>query len=323
MTELLVKSEATTDSKYGLKPEERSMTQLLHAGIIMLDKPRGPSSHQVSAWIKEILGIKTGHGGTLDPAVSGVLPIFLGSATRMADSFLTSDKEYVCLMRLHGKVTQKKIRATFKEFQGEIEQLPPVKCAVKRQLRKRNIYYIELLEIEWNDVLFKVGCEAGTYIRKYCHDFGEKIGVGAHMQELRRTRSGSFTESEAITLQELKDAYVFFKDGSEEKYLRSCIKPVEISINKMPRIWVRDSAVDSLCHGSDLAVPGVVRMTSFEKGSRLALLSLKGELITTGESLMSSEDIMHAKKGFVVKTGRVFMQPETYPKAWKSKDDGA
>jgi H/ACA ribonucleoprotein complex subunit 4 len=322
MSDVLVRSEGETDPQYGCSPDKRPIEELLQKGVINLDKPRGPTSHQVSAWIKTIFGIKTGHGGTLDPAVSGCLPIFLGAATRLADTLLLSDKEYVCLMRLHKHVAKKDVMALFKLFLGNTFQRPPVKSAVKRELRKRRVYSVEVLEIEENDVLFKISCEAGTYIRKYCHDFGLILGTEAHMQELRRSKSGIFKEEEnLVTLQEVKDAYVFWKEGGQEKFLRRCILPMERAVEDMPKVWVRDSAIDSLSHGSDLAAPGVVKLEKFGKDKTVAVMSLKGELVAIGQALEPTESIMRLKRGFVVKTNKVFMDPGTYPKGWKSEEN--
>jgi H/ACA ribonucleoprotein complex subunit 4 len=320
MGELIKCTGEITDPAFGCPPNQRHIEELLKKGVINLDKPRGPSSHQVSSWVKNILGSKTGHGGTLDPGVSGCLPVFLGNATRLADTLLLSNKEYICLMRLHKHASQKDIKALLKSFQGNIWQRPPVKSSVKRELRKRRIYEVDLLEIEENDVLFRIACEAGTYIRKYCHDFGLMLGTEAHMQELRRSRSGIFVESDSVTLQDLKDSYVFWKEGGEEKFLRRCIMPMEAAVANIPKMYVRDSAVDSLCHGSDLAAPGVVSLDKFGKGKTIALMSLKGELIAMGDSVDASEDIMRAKKGFVAKTSKVFMEPGTYPRCWKESE---
>ncbi len=320
MPDVLVKSDDATDPAYGCAPDKRPIGELLKKGVINLDKPRGPTSHQVSAWVKQIMGVKTGHGGTLDPAVSGCLPVFLGVATRLADTLLLSEKEYVCLMRLHKHASKKDVTALFKMFQGNLYQRPPVKSAVKRELRKRKVYKVELLEIEENDVLFKIACEAGTYIRKYCHDFGLLLGTEAHMQELRRIKSGTFSESDnLVTLQDLKDAYVFWKDGGEEKFLRRCIMPMERAVGELPKVWVRDSAIDALCHGSDLAVPGIVKLEKFGKDKTVALFSLKGELVAAGKALEPTESIMSMKKGFVIKTDKVFMEPGTYPRGWKKE----
>ncbi len=319
--EVLMRSEGETDPAYGCSPDKRPVEELLSKGVINLDKPRGPSSHQVSSWVKSMLGQKTGHGGTLDPAVSGSLPVFLGSATRLADMMLLSTKEYVCLMRLHKHVNEKEIRNVFSLLQGNLWQKPPLKCAVKRELRQRNVYSVEILEIMNNDVLFKISCQAGTYIRKYCNDFGFITGTGAHMQELRRVKSGPFKEdTNLVTLQDIKDAYVFWKDGGEDKFIKRCILPMEYAAADIPKIWIRDSAVDALCHGSDLAAPGVVKLNKFGVEKTVAILSLKDELVAIGQSLEATEDIVRLKNGLVVKTSKVFMEPGTYPKLWKKEE---
>jgi H/ACA ribonucleoprotein complex subunit 4 len=171
--ELLVKSDCQPKG-YGKDPYSRSIPELLEKGVINLDKPYGPTSHEVTAWAKSILHIElAGHSGTLDPHVRVLL---------------LSGKEYVCVMRLHADVPEALVRAILQEFTGVIYQRPPLVSAVKRQLRKRTVYYIDFLEMRGRDVLFKVGCEAGTYIRKLCHDIGEALGVGAHRFELRWTR---------------------------------------------------------------------------------------------------------------------------------------
>ena len=162
----LIKTSATTNAHYGKAPAKRTVRELLNNGFINLDKPAGPTSHQVVAWVKEILDIeKAGHGGTLDPAVTGVLPTGLGDAARALQVILVAGKEYVALMKLHKEVEEKKIREVCKSFVGEISQMPPLRSAVKRVRRTREVYYLEILEIQGTEVLFRVGCEAGTYIR--------------------------------------------------------------------------------------------------------------------------------------------------------------
>ena len=197
----LIKVSTTTNSHYGKTPAQRTVRELLNNGFINLDKPAGPTSHQVVAWVKEILEIeKAGHGGTLDPAVTGVLPVALGDAARALQVLLVAGKEYVALMKLHKQVEEKKIREVCKSFVGEISQMPPLRSAVKRIRRTREVYYLEVLEVHDTEVLFRVGCEAGTYIRTLCVDIGKKLGCGAQLAELRRTRVGNITEDTAVTL---------------------------------------------------------------------------------------------------------------------------
>lgn len=301
--------------KDGFKPEERPTKDIISYGVVNIDKPSGPTSHQVSDFVQKILGIKkSGHSGTLDPKVTGVLPIALGRATRVVEYLLKAGKEYVCVMHLHKKVDRKKIEKAMKDFTGKITQMPPIKSSVKREERIRHIYYIEILEIEEKEVLFRIGCEAGTYIRKYVHDLGQKLKVGAHMAELRRTKAGPFDESTLITLQDLADAYHYFKEGNE-KAVRKMIQPVENAIVHLPKIYVIDSAINSICHGVDLKAPGISRFeTEIKRGEDVAVMSLKGELIAIGDACFDSEHIKILEKGVVVKVNKVFMSPDIYPK---------
>ena len=313
---VLVKREASINPNYGRNPDERSTEQLLDYGIVNIDKPSGPSSHQVSAYVKKILHIdKSGHSGTLDPKVTGVLPVALGKGTRIVQSLLTAGKEYVCLMQIHADADEKKLRSIINSFIGVIDQLPPVRSAVKREQRKRTIYYIEIIEIAGREVLFRIGCQAGTYIRKLCSDMGKKLGFGAHMAELRRTRAGPFDESTLCTLQELTDAYHYYKEKNDDKQLRRLVMPVEAGAHHLAKVWVLDSTVDTLCHGAYLNVPGISKIEeSISPGDRVAVMTLKGELIGVGIAHMHSEDVMKKDKGLFLKSEQVFMEPGTYKK---------
>jgi len=320
--ETLVKSEDETDDKYGKKPQDRLIEEYIRKGAIDLDKPAGPTSHEITSWVKKILNLKkAGHSGTLDPNVTGLLPIMLEESTKAVDGLLTAGKEYVCLMKLHKAMPENTIKAVIKDFTGDIFQKPSIKSAVRRETRVRTIYYNELLEIEDNNVLFRVGCEAGTYIRKLCHDMGIAMGTGAHMQELRRTKSGPFREDEKlVTLQDLQDAYVEWKENGNEGPLRKVISPMEFGLSHLPKITIRDNAVDAICHGAGLAAPGVLTLESdIEIGDVVAIYTLKGEGVALGYAQMKSTDIMRAATGIVVSTDRVFMEEGTYPKGWKEK----
>jgi H/ACA ribonucleoprotein complex subunit 4 len=250
--------------------------------------------------------------------VSGVLPITLEDATKATRAFLFSGKEYVCLMQLHDEVKENKLRKVIKEFIGEIYQRPPLRASVKRVLRKRTIYDIDIIEIEDRLALFKVTCESGTYIRKLCSDIGDVLGCGAHMRELRRTRAGPFSESEGITtLYDLLDATTTYKEKGDEDNLRKAVFPVEKAFDHMPKIYVKDSTVDSICHGAGLAAPGIVKLTSgIEKGQIIALFTLKEEVIAIAEALESSEGMVEKESGLMAKTDRVIMLAGTYPKMW-------
>ena len=315
----LIKIQAKSNPNYGKKPDERSINELLENGVIFIDKPQGPTSHQIDAWIREILEInKVGHGGTLDPNAIGILPIGIGNATRVLQVLLTAGKEYVGIMKLHKTVNKNKILKISKEFIGDIYQIPPVRSAVKRVKRKRRIYYLDILQIKGKNILFRVGCEAGTYVRTLCVDMGKKLGVKAHLLELTRTRVGKIRENDSVTLHDLKDAYMFWKEDNDEKQLRSIIQPMEKLLDHLPKIIIRDSAVDALCHGANLAIPGVVEIDSdIKKGDYVAILSLKGEGVALAKALMSTEENIQKDTGICANIERVLMNKGTYPSIWK------
>tara|TARA_Y100000310_G_scaffold109178_1_gene107608 strand:- start:4066 stop:5049 length:984 start_codon:yes stop_codon:yes gene_type:complete len=313
---ILEKRKAKTDSKFGGIPEERPLETLIDLGVICINKPKGPTSHQVSAYLQKILKIKkAGHGGTLDPKVTGVLPTALGRATKIVQTLLPAGKEYVCIMHLHKEVDKENIKKVMKSFVGKIRQLPPIKSAIKRQWRDRRIYYVDIQEIDGQDVLFTVGCEAGTYIRKLCHDMGRKLKVGGHMAELIRTKAGPFNDKEMYTLQEVADAYHYAKEDKNEIYIRKIVKPVEFAVSHLPKIWVMDSAISSICHGADLKVPGISKLhDQIERDQLCAVFSLKDELVAIGRAPMSSVELIKEEKGIAVKVNKVFMATGTYPR---------
>lgn len=318
--EVLVRAQDMTDPRHGCEPTKRPIKEHIRLGVINLDKQVGPTSHEIVAWVKLVLEVRrAGHSGTLDPKVSGILPVALEDATKLTQALLPAGKEYVCVVHLHGDVPQHRLEQALHEFEGELYQRPPIRAAVKRVLRKRRIYYIELLERDGKDALLRVGCEAGTYIRKLLFDLGEVLGCGAHMAELRRTRAGPFREDETLTkLHDLADAYAFWREDGGEEHLRKVILPVEAAVGHLPKLVVRDGAVDALCHGASLAAPGVLTVeTSISPGSLVALMTLKGELIALAKAEMTSKQICDAEHGIVAKPERVVMSPGVYPKKWK------
>lgn len=230
----------------------KKLKYLLDFGLISMDKPTNLTSHQVAEVVKNYLSIsKAGHSGTLDPKVTGVLPVALNRATKIMEVMLKSSKAYVALMHLHKDVPYDDVINVINKFEGKIEQLPPVRCAVKRQLRTREIYSIKLLDHIGNDYLIEVYCEAGTYIRKLLHDIGETLGIGAHMQELRRIKASCFTEYDSYSLQQLEDAIVIANDG-DESVLLEMIKPISFCISDIPILKVVKSDALKLIHGMAL-----------------------------------------------------------------------
>ncbi len=263
----------------------------------------------MTAWVREITGAeKTGHSGTLDPGVTGVLPIATNKAVKVLQYLLLAPKEYLGIGHLHKPVEEGKIQKVLEKFIGEITQLPPRKSAVKRQERKRSIYSFEILEIEHQDFLFRVRCQSGTYIRKLIHDVGKELGVTAHMAELRRTGVGEFSEENLSSLTDLKDAIVFFEEEGKEELLRKAVFPLEKAGEHLPKIVVFDTALKSLTHGRDLALPGVAAFGDFAIGETVGVFTLKGELVAVGKAKIDSAELISAENGIIVETEKVFLE---------------
>ncbi len=323
--ELIIRTHDTTNPEFGFSDlSNLPIEYLMKNSVLCLDKPAGPTSHEVATWVRRILGTKrVGHGGTLDPGVTGVLPMGIENATKVMQALLPAGKEYVCVLELHERVNEDTIREVMFEFVGKIYQRPPLRSSVKRVLRVRTIYYIDILEIKGRLVLFRVGCQAGTYIRKLCFDVGEAVGVGGNMRELRRTRVGPFKEDNnyLCSLYDLKDAYHFWKEDGDESELRKYLLPIEFALQHLPELNVRDSAVDAICHGADLAANGVVSLSSgIKKNDLVVIKTLKGEAIAVAKALETSERIAKISSGIIAKTERVFMERGRYPPMWKKKE---
>ena len=314
-----------TNPKWGKKPSDRSVEELLEFGVINLDKPPNLTSHEVSAFIKRFFNAdKVAHGGTLDPKVTGILPIALNRATPIARTWLGGDKEYVMVIKFHSELDEDRIKEVLDLFKGEIYQRPPIRSAVVRKTRVRKIHEIEFIEKEGRFVLIRVKCQAGTYMRKLATDIGDVIGVGANMYELRRIKSGGFEEDETLkTMQDLIDSWMFYVKDGDETYIRSTILPAEAGILHLPRIIVNDGAVGALTYGAPLYAPGIVALTTdIKPGSLVAILTLKGELVALGISDYSFNKIMEMEKGKITRDTRVLMPKDVYPPMWKHQIGG-
>lgn len=311
-----------TDDAYGTYYDKRNLEQLLNYGLIILDKPPGPTSHETVAWTKRLLKIpKIGHSGTLDPQVSGVLPLGLGEATKALGVLLYGPKEYHALGRIHTLPSKEKLDEAIKLFTGEIFQKPPQRSAVVRQTRIRTIHELEVLEQKERLLLTRILCESGTYIRKLYYDIGEFLGPGATMIELRRTRVDQFRESDGlVTLHELANAFSLWEEKKDESKLKAMIKPVEYALSEIKSTVIRDSAVDAMCHGAQLAIPGILKISpNLRKGDIVGVYTQKGEAVALAESIMSEEEIKDATKGYAFETQRIIMAPNTYPRKWRTK----
>lgn len=320
---MIVKSNDYSPSGHGTLPVNREINEYLKYGIVTIDKPSNPSSHEVVTWVKDILNCeKTGHSGTLDPKVTGVLTICLNRATRLTKSQQNAGKTYVCVIEFNKPTTLSKFTEACKKLTGHLYQRPPLMCAVKRDLRLRWIYEINIIEFTPLKALFEVKCEAGTYIRTLCYHIGLYIGCTAHMADLRRTQSGWTNEKECVTLHDLHDAYTLYKKTGEEKYIRKVVKPLESLLVEYPRIIIKDSAVNSICYGGQLAVQGILKYDpNFDTNSTVVLVTCKGEAVAIATPLVASCQLADMERGIVTKTKRVIMEKDLYPKCWGIMDE--
>ena len=248
------------------------------SGVLIIDKPAGLTSHDIVAQVRRILGIRqVGHFGTLDPFATGVLPVSVGKATRFAQFYLKSRKAYEGTMRFGfstdtydttGQPTSESssvvldrdmLEKIFREFTGRLMQTPPPFSAkhvggvrayeLARQQKpvslapvEVEIYALELLGIERQDVQFAVECSGGTYVRSLAHDLGQKVRCGAYLAGLRRTGVAEFKESQAVTLDRLAAAV-------EEKRIENCLVPLEALLPEFPELVVRGRQEVGVRHG--------------------------------------------------------------------------
>lgn len=263
-----------------------SINELLEYGFLVLDKPAGPSSHEASAYASKVLQVKkAGHTGTLDPNVSGVLVILLNSSCKVASYLSETDKSYVCVMQTGRPHTKKEVEAAFENFRGKIYQTPPLASAVARKLRVREIYSLKILEVEGRRVLFECDCQAGTYIRKLCVDAGRVLGSGGEMLELRRTKAMGITESKAVSLQQLSDAYWLYKEKGIDSALRKILAPIE-ELAMFKKVVVNDSYIPKIVRGIDVKKVDADSIDkSIAKEELVGLYDKDGALLAVAKSL--------------------------------------
>ena len=256
-------------------------------GIIIIDKPLGKTSHDMVYFMRKLTGIKkVGHTGTLDPEATGVLPICIGSATKVADMLTLSDKRYTAelvlgmttdtqdaegevLTECAVNVTAEEIENAVKSFVGEIEQVPPMYSAIKqngkklyelarkgieveRKKRKIKIYEINILSIDTVEYRVKIDvlCSKGTYIRTLCEDIGMKLGVGAYMNTLRRTMTGPFALSDSYTTEQLREM-------NEEGTLEAALIAADSMFADYPAIKLNAKQTRSITNGIRMSYKGI------------------------------------------------------------------
>lgn len=309
----LVRTLDVSRLEFGRYPGARPVEGLLRHGIVILDKWPGPTSRDVVAAVKKLFGLKrAGHSGTLDPGVSGVLPVALENACKVMPALQGLEKEYVGVMHLHKDVDDAALSEAVRSFTGTVKQTPPLRSAVARRERTREVRSFDILDRQGRDVAFRIAAEAGTYVRTLCHQVGMKVG-GAHMTELRRTRAGRFDESFLVKMHQLADACMDWKEGNDET-LRECVLPVEAAVEHLPKLIIKDSAVHAVASGSPLYTGGLcLAQKNISAGQLVAVMTLKGELVALAQSSMSSEEMIK-RKGLAAKTDRVIIEKGVYPK---------
>ncbi|VVB83703.1 putative tRNA pseudouridine synthase B [uncultured archaeon] len=257
------------DAKINLEKikSTKSIKELLEFGIINFDKPTtldpahsslasssqsrsDCTSFDVVDFVRKKLKLrKTSHFGTLDPMVTGVLPVALNRAVKLSGFFIGEDKEYEGVMRIHEDVSLEEIKKVIEEkFMGTIIQLPPVRSKVKRQEREREIKKFELLKKDGKEVYFRVECQGGTYIRKLIHDLGEEMKIGAHMTGLKRIRAGIFKSKEMVSKEKFEKAVEEYEKGND-KLIREIIIPAEIISEVYPVVEIKEEPVERIMHG--------------------------------------------------------------------------
>ena len=315
MTRITV-SQASTSAEHGKRPEARTLDERMMAGIILLDKATGPTSHQLTAWAKELLGIeKMGHGGTLDPFATGVLPLLLGRSMRLTSGLLSHSKTYVAVLRVHGGVDMERIEAAIEQQRGRIYNVPPDISAVKVQVRTRRIDRLEILDDDSEHVVLEIDCEAGTYIRTMARDIGLLIGKKTELVELRRTASGIFSIENCVTMEQLADAWWLYSEKGDDSAINQLIQPMELLVASRPSVVIKDSAAASIAHGAPLLRPGIVNMPeNLKPGDEVSLNSIKGELVATAEMLLGSQEILSIEQGEVARSTAVLLPTGVYPR---------
>jgi H/ACA ribonucleoprotein complex subunit 4 len=273
------------------KPNPIIMEKLFR-GIVLLDKPAGHTSLECAERIRKVYGAKkAGHAGTLDPGATGVLLIALDEATKAMPVLMGLEKEYEGIMHIHKDFRRSEIQDAAKSFTGRITQKPPVKSAVSRAPRERDIYYFEITGIQGRDVSFRIRCQAGTYIRKICSDMGERMDTHSHMKSLRRTGSGPFQIKECATFEMIKENPSVFLMPIERALERAGLKRIDVKGTSVPRI-IHGSPVklsDAEGVGKGICAGDVIGIYSKDKIIALAV--------------SCTED---GKSGTLAKTQRVF-----------------
>jgi H/ACA ribonucleoprotein complex subunit 4 len=318
MSQHVLDEAPTTDTAFGTNPDERTLEQRLASGFILIDKPAGPTSHQLAAWARDLLGLeRLGHGGTLDPFATGVLPLMAGRCMKITNKILKHNKTYIAVFRFKERPDEQVLRETMASMTGRIYNVPPEISAVKVQVRTRTIHAFELLDVDEQDVVARITCEAGTYIRTMARDMGLMLNTPVTLKELRRESSGMFDLKDCITMDQLADAVWLWKECGQEEALSAVVHPIEKLLVDVPRCQVKDSAVAALAYGAPLLRPGIVSIPqNLKKGTELMVASMKGEAVGFVRLKVDSNEIATLDAGEVARPSMVLIDTEVYPRRW-------
>ena len=309
---------ASTDDAIGTYPDQKTIEQRLESGFFLLDKGAGPTSHQVAAWVRDMLELPhLGHGGTLDPFATGVLPLMSGKAMRLTKQILEHDKTYIAVFQFKNDVDQDALNSVMEQLTGRIYNVPPEISAVRVQVRTRKIHDFSLLDQSSKRIVARIRCEAGTYIRTMARDMGLLLDQPVELKELRREDSGRFTLDDCVQLHEIADAVWLWKECNESEALLRMLHPTEKLLAGLPRIVVKDSAVAALAHGAPLLRPGIVSIpTDLTAGQNVLVTSMKGEAVCFVKVNCDSESITNMEKGEIARPSAVLMNDDVYPRRW-------
>jgi tRNA pseudouridine55 synthase len=302
-----------------------AVEERIRAGAFLLvDKPRGPSSHQVAAWVRDLLRVPTaGHAGTLDPQVSGLLWVGVGPALKLLPLMLEFPKRYIALVTLHAAPAPRELSRVLSEFEGPIYQTPPVRSAVKRERRVRRVHHLKLLERTGPDLLLDVTADSGTYVRTLAVDLGEALGIGGHLAELRRIGTGPFREASAVSLADIADAVALAETGGTST-LERLLRPMEEVWREFPSVVLKDGAAAAVAHGAGLARGGIQSVARpFSAGNYVVLLSRTNELLAFGRATFGSDELNAQRHGWVIEAERVLADPARFPPQWSRSETTA
>jgi len=311
--------DGSKNSTHGINPEEMTIEQRLSSGFILLDKPPGPTSHQIASWVRDLLGLdRLGHGGTLDPFATGVLPLMAGKSMKLTKGILKTDKSYIAVLKFSQAPSTQELETVMTNLTGRIYNVPPEISAVKVQVRTRRIFKFELIEHNDREAVARIACEAGTYIRTIARDMGLMLGYGVELKELRRENSGRFSLADCVTLQQIADAVWLWKECDNPNALSKIIHPTEKLLLDKPYIIVKDSAASALCHGAPLLRPGLVEIDeTLSSGLEVAAFTTKNEIVGIVKMSKDYSEISASESGEIGKPVMILMEQERYPPQWK------